>query len=137
MKSLLRFIHNFKSKLTQARSSEEEIAYIIGNEPLSSAIYRSVAAAINSRIVHLDGGETIQDIFKQSLNSAIRDIERDPRGKLFRRLIQYGPPLSDEPEILDSDRETSLSDPECGSCIDFIYSHMVNRLKVSCPSCSL
>jgi hypothetical protein len=28
-----------------------------------------------------------------------------------------------------SDSMTTLSDPECGSCVQFIYSHMVNRFK--------
>jgi hypothetical protein len=30
---------------------------------------------------------------------------------------------------LISDGKTFLSDPECGSCVDFIYSHMINRFK--------
>jgi hypothetical protein len=68
-------------------------------------------------------------VFKQSLSAAIRDIEKHPRGKLFRRLVQYGPPKPDHPEVLASDGETTLSDPECGLCLDFIFSHMVNRFK--------
>jgi len=43
-------------------------------------------------------------------------------------LIEYGPPV-DGPEVLKSNGQTLLSDPECGSCVDFIYSHMVNRFK--------
>ncbi len=68
-------------------------------------------------------------VFKHSLNMAIRDIEKHPRGKLFRRLIEFGPHNPDDPEAIDSDGETILSDPECESCVEFIHSHMVNRFK--------
>lgn len=105
------------------------MATLIRNGALASAVYRSAAVALRSRLVHIDGGETVSGVFKQSLNTAIRDIETHPRGKLFRRLIRYGPPDPDEPEALASDGETTLSDPECGLCVDFIYSHMVNRFK--------
>ncbi len=44
-------------------------------------------------------------------------------------MIEYGPRNPDEPEALTSDDETTLSDHECGSCVEFIYSHMVNRFK--------
>lgn len=44
-------------------------------------------------------------------------------------MIEYGPHNPDEPEALISDGKTVLSDPECGSCVDFIYSHMINRFK--------
>jgi hypothetical protein len=63
------------------------------------------------------------------LDAAIRDIEGHPRGALFRRLIEYGPHHPNDREILISDGESTLSDDECGSCVEFIYSHMVNRFK--------
>ena len=107
----------------------EKIASIIGNRLLASAIHRSVASALGCPFVHLVDGKTVQDVFKRSLDAAIRDIEEHPRGKLFRRLIEYGPRNRDEPEVLTSDDETTLSDHECGSCVEFIYSHMVNRFK--------
>jgi hypothetical protein len=71
----------------------------------------------------------VWDLFKRSLDAAVRDIEKDRRGKLFKRLIEYGPHDPDDPEALVSDKETTLSDPECGLCVEFIYSHMVNRFK--------
>jgi len=111
------------------RPSHEEIASIIRNQPLASAIHTSVASALRSPFVHLVAGRTVWNVFEHSLDTAIRDIEEHPRGKLFRRLIEYGPHDPDHPEVLVSDGETTLSDPECGLCVDFIFSHMVNRFK--------
>jgi hypothetical protein len=112
-----------------SQSPEAQIALVIGNERLASAICHSADAALSSRVAYLSGGGTVKAVFEASLNAAIRDIENDPRGKLFRRLILYGPPDPDEPKAISSDGETTLSDPECGLCVDFIYSHMVNRFK--------
>jgi hypothetical protein len=106
----------------------KKMARIIGNRPLAEAIYRSVDLALKSSDIQLAGDKAVWDIFERSLNAAIRDIEEHPRGELFRRLIEYGPP-TDGPEVLESDDKTLLSDPECGSCVEFIYSHMVNRFK--------
>lgn len=111
------------------RPSNEKIASIIGNRLLASAIHRSVASALGCPFVHLVSGATEWNVFEKSLDAAIRDIEEHPRGKLFRRLIEYGPHDPDYPEALVSDGKTTLSDPECGSCVEFIYSHMVNRFK--------
>ena len=107
----------------------ERIASIIHNKPLASSIIKSVLSGLTSPLVYLNGDKTVWDVFKRSLDSAIRDIESHPRGKLFRRLIEYGPHHPDEPEALTSDDETTLSDPECGKCVQFIFSHMVNRFK--------
>ena len=86
-------------------------------------------SALRCPFVCIIGDNTVWGVFKQSLNSAIRDIEEHPRGKLFRRLIEYGPHNPDDPESLTSEGESTLSDPECGMCVQFIYSHMVNRFK--------
>ncbi len=107
----------------------DKIASIIGNQPLASAIHRSVTSALDCPFVHLFGGKSVWNVFKQSLDASIRDIGEHPRGKLFRRLIEYGPHHPDHPKALVSDGKTILSDPECGSCVEFIYSHMVNRFK--------
>jgi len=107
----------------------EEISLVIGNRPLALAIHRSVASALGCPFVHLVAGKTVWDVFKRSLDAATRDIEEHPRGKLFRRLIEYGPGDPDDPEIVISDGKTTLSDPECGLCVEFVYSHMVNRFK--------
>lgn len=110
-------------------SANKKIASIIGNEPLASDICNSINSALSSSLVHLTGGKNVWDIFKYSLDAAIRDIEERPRGKLFRRLIEYGPLNPNDPKALVSDGETFLSDPECGECVEFIYSHMINRFK--------
>jgi hypothetical protein len=111
------------------RSSAKEIGSIFGNQPLASAIHRSVSTGLRSPSVHLGRGNTVWQIFKQSLDAAIRDIEKHPRGDLFRRLIEYGSHNPDEPQSLTSDGKTTLSDPECSSCVEFIHSHMINRFK--------
>lgn len=107
----------------------EKIASIIHNQPLASAIHKSVVSALSNPNIYLIDGNSVWDIFKRSLDAAIRDIEEYPRGKIFRRLIEYGPHHPDEPESLTSDSESTLSDPECGLCVQFIFSHMVNRFK--------
>lgn len=106
-----------------------EIASIVGSQPLAAAIHRSVSSALAIPFVHLSGGPGVRGVFQRSLSTAVRDIETHPRGKLFRRLIEHGPRNPDDPEATVSDGETTLSDPECGACVEFIYSHMVNRFK--------
>jgi len=115
--------------LQDITTSIERISSIIHNGPLASAIHGSVAHALDCPFVHLLGRETVWDVFTRSLHTAIRDIEEHPRGKLFLRLLEYGPHNPDHPEALTSDGKTTLSDPECGSCVEFVYSHMVNRFK--------
>lgn len=107
----------------------KKIASIIHNKPLAASLYKSVSSALRSPFVYITGDNTVWGVFKRSLEAAIRDIEEHPRGKLFRRLIEYGPHHPDDPESLTSDGESTLSDPECGMCVQFIYSHMVNRFK--------
>src|SRR5215213_5272137 len=106
----------------------DRMARIFGNRKLAEAIYQSIDVALKSSYVQLAGGKSVWDIFERSLKAAIREIENHPRGELFRRLIEFGP-HTDGPEVVESDNKTLLSDPECGSCVDFIYSHMVNRFK--------
>ena len=107
----------------------EEITSIIHNRPLASAIYKSVASALGRPFVHLVADNAVWDVFRVSLDAAIRDIEEHPRGKLFQRLIEYGPYHPSDRESVSSDGESNLSDDECGSCVEFIYSYIVNRFK--------
>ena len=107
----------------------ESIASVTASRPLASAVHRSVASAIRCPSIRLVAGGTVWDVFETSLNAAIRDIAEHPLGKLFRRLIRYGPHDPDFPQSLVSDNETTLSDPECASAVQFIFSHMVNRFK--------
>ena len=106
----------------------DRIDDIIHNHRLAASIYTSIQLGIQSKSIHLTG-RNAWGVFEYSLNAAIRDIETHPRGKLFRRLLEYGPLNPDDPEKPTSDCETVLSDPECGECVQFIFSHMVNRFK--------
>ena len=107
----------------------ENLESIIGNRNLATAIMRSISSALNCSYDHLIDKKTAEDVFKFSLEAAIRDINEHSRGRLFQRLIEFGPYDPKEPEVLKSDNTTKLSDPECGSCVEFIFSHMINRFK--------
>jgi len=105
------------------------IATIIKNPGLAAAIAATIKTAVADPDVRGLPGKTIWRVFRQSLDAAIRDIERHPRGKLFQRLIEYGPRRGEEDRVSESNGRTLLSDPECETCVEFIYSHMVNRFK--------
>ena len=107
----------------------EKITSIIHNRPLASSLHKSISSALRCPFVHIAGDKTVWSVFKQALDASIRNIEEHPRGKLFRRLIEYGPHNPDDPESLTSNGKSILSDPECGKCVQFIFSHMVNRFK--------
>lgn len=105
------------------------ISGIISNLTLAEDISSSIRTALSSGIVHIGTGNTVWGVFHHSLKAAIRDIERDRRGRLFQRLIRHGPLNPDDAPTEVTDGATILSDPECGSCVNFIFSHMVNRFK--------
>ncbi len=105
------------------------ITSIIGNRPLATAIRTSISSGLKTSFFNSGPHKTVWDVFESSLNAAIRNIEHHPKGCLFRRLIEYGPHDPDEPIALESDGKTLLSDRECGECVEFIFSHMVNRFK--------
>lgn len=107
----------------------EKIGEILGNKMLAHDIYKSVSSALNSPLHHNQGAKTVEEVFEQSLNAAIRDIEIHPRGKLFKRLIEFGPLNPGEQELPSPENISTLTDEECGSCVEFIYSHMINRFK--------
>lgn len=106
----------------------DRIATIIHNLPLATAIQKSVMAGLGRSFAHLPGGQNAWEVFDQSLRAAITDIENHPRGVLFRRLIEYGPQSPDAGGS-QTGGETTLSDAECGTCVEFVFSHMVNRFK--------
>lgn len=111
------------------RSPVKRISKIIGNGLLASDLQSSISSALDYPDFSFSIGNSVWKVFLHSLNTAIRDIENDPRGKLFRRLIEFGTPNPGEPKKLTSDQQIYLSDPECAQCVEFIYSHMVNRFK--------
>ena len=112
-----------------ADSDVDKISAIIHSQPLASALVRSIEAARRSGSVAMGRDLSTWDVFDRSLSTAIRDIETHKLGKLFRRFIEYGPHNPDDPEAKESDGETMLSDPESGTCVEFIFSHMINRFK--------
>ena len=113
----------------EARREIDKIASRIGNFSLASAIHKSVRIALDYRPKIDLGGNTLWEVFESILKTATYKIREDKRGQLFQRLLSYGPPPPDAPELLVSDNETILSDPECGKCVQLIFSHMVNKFK--------
>ena len=78
-------------------------AYIPVPACLGTGRIISVFSALNNPLVCINGDKTIWAVFKRSLDDAIRDIEKHPQGKLFRRLIEYGPHNPDDSESFTSD----------------------------------
>lgn len=107
----------------------QKMVTIIGNSALATSIYESILAALDQPFVNLSERGSVWRVFEQSLNTAIRNIEEHPRGRLFQRLIEFGPHHPDAPYEATSDGETILSDPECEACVEFICSHMINQFK--------
>lgn len=112
-----------------ASQPEKKISAIIGNPLLAASVCASISSALRESYIKIAGGNSVWDIFKKSLDAAIRDIEEHPRGRLFRRLLEFGPHDPDAPKAIESDGRGLLSDVECGSAVNFIFSHMVNRFK--------
>ena len=107
----------------------ENISSFVFNYPLAESLFQSIETALRKRSVHFAGGAAVCDVFKESLNAAIKDIEDDPRGILFKRLIRFGPHWDTDPHDLTGDGKTTLTDPEWGRCVEFIFSYMINRFK--------
>ncbi len=112
-----------------SRSSAYQIAEIIGSLPLAKAIEKVILVALGNSKVHLVSGKKAWDIFRYSLDAAIRDINEHPRGQLFKRLIAYGLCDIEESDTFVSNGKDKLSPEECADCIRFIFFHMVNRFK--------
>ena len=113
----------------QTRESEQRLTAIIENPKLASSVVNTLSAAIRSQLAEFVESANAWDIVKSSLNAVARDIAAHKRGPLLRRLLIHGPAAYYDPEMPISDGITQLSDPECGLCVEFIFSHMVNRFK--------
>lgn len=107
----------------------KRITPIVGNPNLANSLCESIDRALRFGNIHVKNGQDAWSVFEYSLNVAIRDIENDPRGRLLRRLLEYGPHHPDDPRAEFSDGKTILSDLECATCVEFIFSHMINRFK--------
>jgi hypothetical protein len=113
----------------QTDDSEEKLAAVIENPKLASSVVVTVRAALRSPLSELVEGETAWDIVKASLNAVARDIAGHPRRQLLERLLLNGPVSYDDPEQPKSEEKSQLSDSECGLCVEFVFSHMINRFK--------
>jgi len=107
----------------------DKMTDIIHDPHLARALHQSITTALHAPNVFVSGGRAVWDVFEHALKTAIRDIEQHPRGKLLRRLIEYGPFVADDTELPAADDESTLSDLECEQCVKFIFSHMINRFK--------
>jgi hypothetical protein len=110
-------------------STKNYISSIISNYHLAKALFNSISLGISSDRVSLLSKESVKEVFNNSLNAAIRDIENHPRGQLFQRLIEYGPLTPDEDHLSANKQNTVLSDEECASTVNFIFSFIINRFK--------
>jgi hypothetical protein len=113
----------------QTDNSEEKLAAIIENPKLASSVAVTVRAALRSPLAELVEGQTAWDIVKASLNAVARDIADHKHRQLLERLFLHGPAPYYDPEKPRSDGKTQLSDPECGLCVEFIFSDMISRFK--------
>jgi hypothetical protein len=112
-----------------ARLDIRRIAYVIGTRSLAADLYRSLAAALRSPAVHVVGDRTPWGLFTSSLDAAIRKIADGPGAEPFRRLLVHRPAIEDDPANAADASEPVMSDAEYRTCLEFIYSHMVNRFK--------
>jgi hypothetical protein len=106
-----------------------EIAEIIGNSALALSINKAIKNALAYSFIRLEGGQNVSDVFNHSLLAVARDINAHPRGKLVRRLIEWGHHDPDCPPDYNKHGKEILSDIELGKCIEFIFSYMINRFK--------
>jgi len=100
----------------------KRIFSIIGNNLIAEDIYSSVSKSHKPSDASHDEDKSVWSVFSKSLNSAIRDIEDHPNGKLFKRLIEFGPPDFGQPEILISDnwRVLKIHQPAYDTHLDLL-----------------
>lgn len=107
----------------------EYISSIIGNPYLSESIYDSIFQAVKNPDILIDYKSEVQNVFNRILDNSVRDIESHERGKLFKRLIEYGGLSFNDKTLTDFPPNTVLTDEEFVSAINFIYSFIINRFK--------
>jgi hypothetical protein len=111
------------------KESVNYISSIIGNRYLSESIYESIFLAVKNPDVLLDYKSTVINVFNRFLDNSIRDIENHEKGKLFKRLIEYGGLSFNDKSLSDFPPKTVLGDEEFVSAVNFIYSFIINRFK--------
>lgn len=100
---------------------------IVSNEQLADAVLSSVQTGLDHSL-HL-AASTSTSVVQSALNAAIRDINEHQKGRLFQRFLEYGPFGAGDSVESAAENCRELDDTECGTCIEFIHSHMVNRFK--------
>jgi hypothetical protein len=109
-------------------SPVDAVGFELLGEELADDVRVALAVALQEGAVFF-GGATPLAIFRHFLETAIRDINGGPRGRLLQRFLGDGPYEGDETEVPTSLRDKRLSDDETTQAIAFIYSHMVNCLQ--------
>lgn len=114
-------------------STTQGLAHSVGFEVLGDDLARDVEAAlrlaIDEKVVFPAPPDPLT-IFQKTLATSIREVDTDPRGRLFQRFLRDGPyeKIGAIPADLIGKR---LTDDETAVAIAFIYSHMVNSFKGS------
>jgi hypothetical protein len=105
------------------------IESLVGNGHLAAALRQSAEAALWRQWVNLGAPKDADELFARSLDAARAHIADHPREQLFRRLLETGVADVDEPKIHHDGAPAPLSLDECHACVEFVYSHMVNRFQ--------
>ncbi len=88
---------------------------------LGGDVKTAVRSALAAGAIFPNGGDPVS-IFRSTLADSIRDIERHPRGQLFRDFFTKGPYV-DGGRIRKRERERFLTDAEVASVTAFIRKH--------------
>jgi hypothetical protein len=70
---------------TDTKQEIEAISSFVFNFPLAESLFKSIESGLRKQSVHFAGGNTGWEVFKQSLDAAVKDIEDDPRGLTRKR----------------------------------------------------
>ena len=108
-------------------SAVEQVGFDLLGAELAQDIESSLFFALKAGAV-FPCDSTPLAIFRQSLATAIRDINADYRGQLFQRFLKDGPYEGDG-KIPAKLKDKRLSDDDTTTVIAFIYSYMVNCFK--------
>lgn len=108
-------------------SAVEQVGFDLLGAELAQDIKSSLLFALYGGAVFPCASKPLA-IFRQSLKTAIRDINKDYRGQFFQRFLKDGPYEGDG-EIPVELKSKRLSDNDTTTVIAFIYSHMVNCFK--------
>jgi hypothetical protein len=108
-------------------SGVEPVGFDLLGAELAHDIESSLLAASEAGAVFPCNLEPVA-IFRQSLATAMRDINTDYRGLLFQRFLRDGP-YEGEDEIPTKLKGKRLTDDETTTVIAFVYSYMVNCFK--------